>query len=182
MPPKFNKSKQSAKLGGKLKPKSKKEEDSDEDLDAMLEAFQKTKVAVAPALVQATKAERRNRRKELEKSKEPDVPDQKCPACKTDTLKLTRILPQSNYDRGAYTCNLCMKFGNAHNTVWHCPQCDYDAHPTCMVKKLREDNPGITYDAEGRVKTEDSAEEPESTQPEPEATPSAPEEPSELLD
>lgn len=39
---------------------------------------------------------------------------------------------------GAFTCNLCKKFGNASNGVWHCLTCQYDAHPQCLAaRKVR---------------------------------------------
>lgn len=36
---------------------------------------------------------------------------------------------------GGFTCNLCLKFGNAADGVWHCIQCQYDAHPICLANR-----------------------------------------------
>ena len=40
---------------------------------------------------------------------------------------------------GAFTCNICLKFGNANNGVWHCIECQYDAHGACFMRKKVQD-------------------------------------------
>lgn len=91
-----------------------------------------------------TKAERRARRKELQarsgqgmmQTAEQGVDDNQdlCLRCGQFTCRLTRWIPTTNPE-GAFECMLCTKPGLANAGVWHCTNCNWDAHISCYNKK-----------------------------------------------
>jgi len=125
-----------------MPPKGKRAPKEEEDLDALLADFQ-AKVAARASAAPAppppppalgTPAERRRRRKDLQARGEHGEQEDHCPNCQSLTMRLMRSLG-APYERGAFTCNLCKKFGNASNGVWHCLTCQYDAHPQCLAAR-----------------------------------------------
>lgn len=58
-----------------------------------------------------------------------------CLRCAQFTCRLTHWLPGGNYTDGAYECQLCNQPGQAAAGVWHCLQCNWDAHVACYSRR-----------------------------------------------
>lgn len=92
-----------------------------------------------------SKSERRARRKELQartlkvqqEAQQADENQDMCLRCGHISCKLMHWLP-GDYPDGQFTCLLCTQGGVANGGVYHCVDCNWDAHVSCYSRKKEE--------------------------------------------
>lgn len=142
----------------KKQPKSKehvKGLETDEALDQILTQYTEKRsqhilndasifVKEPPKTELGSRTVRRARRKELQaksgmaqpqEGQQVDENQDICLKCGNFSCRLMHWLMPNSYPDGVFTCALCNNSGTAQAGVWHCFECNQDAHVSCYSRK-----------------------------------------------